>query len=104
MKLAVVLVHGIGNSRKNWANQIIPILESCLKSKLTNLLGKEAPTKMDDVVIISRAYWESVFRDGERKLREKFDGFLKPARAGGPWWDRLSKYLWGLFKKFQCGA
>ena len=42
MKLAVVLVHGIGNSRKNWANEIIPVIENRLKLKLQNILGKGA--------------------------------------------------------------
>ena len=101
MKLAVVLVHGIGNSRKNWANEIVPVLENRLKSKLQNILGKDAPAKIEDVVVISRAYWEGVFRDRERKLGGKFNGFPKPVKAGGPWWNRLLRYIWLIFKKYQ---
>ena len=62
MKLAVVLVHGIGSSRKNWANEIIPIIESRLKLKLQNILGKAALAKMDEVAVIRRVYWEGIFR------------------------------------------
>ena len=101
MKLAVVLVHGIGNSRKNWANEIIPALETRLKLKLQNILGKNAPLKMDDVAVISRVYWESIFKDREGDLKAKLDGFPKPVKAGGPWWNKLLRHLWLLFKKFQ---
>ena len=101
MKLAVVLVHGIGNYRKNWANKIIPAIEKRLRSKLRNILSKEAPNNIEDVVVISHAYWEGVFRDRERSLRQKFDGFPKPVKAGGPWWDKMSKRVWRIFKRFQ---
>ena len=101
MKLAVVLVHGIGNYRKNWANKIISAIENCLKSKLKDILGKEAPNDIEDVVVITRTYWEGVFKDREKHLRQKFDGFPKPVKAGGPWWDKINKHIWRLFKKFQ---
>ncbi|MBI3221450.1 MAG: hypothetical protein HYZ44_18210 [Bacteroidetes bacterium] len=101
MKLAVVLVHGIGNYRKNWASKIIPTIENRLKLKLKNILGSEAPKNIGDVVVISRTYWEGVFKDRERKLRNKFDGFPKPTKAGGPWWDEIGKYIWRPFKRFQ---
>ena len=101
MKLAVVLVHGIGNYRKDWANKIIPAIQSRLKSKLKSILGKDAPNNLDEVVVITRTYWEGVFKDREKHLRQKFDGFPKPVKAGGPWWDKMSKPLWRAFKKFQ---
>lgn len=101
LKLALVLVHGIGNNRKNWASKIIPAIKSRLKTKLKDILGKEAPSNVDDVVVISRTYWEGVFKDRERKLRNMFDGFPKPTKAGGPWWDELGKYVWRPFKRFQ---
>ena len=101
MKLSVVLVHGIGSYRKSWANKIIPAIERRLKSKLKNLLGKDAPNNLDEVIVITRAYWEGVFKDRERKLRDKFNGFPRPTKAGGPWWDTLGKYLWRPFKRFQ---
>ncbi len=101
MKLAVVLVHGIGNNRKNWASEIIPAIEHRLKSKLKNILDKEAPLSMDEVVVISRVYWEGIFKDRERELKDKFNGFPKPIKAGGPWWDKLLKWVWRLFKSFQ---
>ena len=85
MKLAVVLVHGIGNSRKNWANEIIPVLETRLKLKLQNILGKYAPVKIDEVAVISRVYWEGIFRGREGDLKAKLDGFPKAVKAGGPW-------------------
>jgi len=104
MKLAVVLVHGIGNYRKSWANKIIPAIEKRLKSKLKKLLGNEAPGNIDDVVVISRTYWEGVFKDRENHLRQTLDGFPRPVKAGGPWWDKVSKRVWRLFKKFQNGV
>jgi len=101
LKLAVVLVHGIGNYRKSWASKIIPAIESRLRSKLKDILGEEAPKDIDDVVVITRTYWEGIFKDREGKLRAKLDGFPKPMKAGGPWWDELGKYLWRPFKRFQ---
>lgn len=100
MKLAVVLIHGIGNSRRGWASKIIPAIENRLKSKLKNILG-EQPPGIHEIAIISHAYWEGIFRDRERKLEEKFNGFPKPVKAGGPWWDRLLRRIWRLFKRFQ---
>lgn len=101
MKLAVVLVHGIGDNRKDWADKIIPAIQKKLKSKLKSILGKEAPGKIDDVAVITRTYWEGIFKDREAKLREKLDGFPKPVKAGGPWWDKLLRYFWLLWKHFQ---
>ncbi|GEM_PF-1011752 len=97
MKLAVVLVHGIGNTRKDWADKIIPAVQSRLKSKLRNILGSQAPVAIDDVAVISYVYWEGVFNDRENKLKEALSGFPKPVKAGGPWWDRLLKWIRGIF-------
>ena len=101
MKLTLVLVHGIGSSRKNWADKIIPAIERRLKSKLKNLLGNQAPATIEEVAVISRVYWEGIFKEREAKLKTKLDGFPKPLKAGGPLWDRLLKYIWRLFKGFQ---
>ncbi len=65
MKLAVVLVHGIGNTRKDWADKIIPAVEGRLKSKLNKILGPQAPAAIDEVAVISHVYWEGVFNDRE---------------------------------------
>ena len=101
MKLTIVLVHGIGNSRKNWADEIIPLIQNRLKLKLQNILGKGVLLKMEDVAVISRVYWEGIFRGREGDLKAKLDGFPKPLKAGGPWWNKLLRYIWLLFKKFQ---
>lgn len=101
MKLAIVLVHGIGNTRNDWANKIIPAIERRLKSKLNKILGAQAPTAMDDVAVISYVYWEGVFNDRQNKLKVALDGFPKPVKAGGPWWDRLLKWIWRICKRFQ---
>lgn len=101
MKLAVVLVHGIGNNRKDWASEIIPAIEQRLKLKLKNILAKEAPLSMDEVVVISRVYWEGIFRDREKQLEGLFNGFPKPVKAGGPWRDRLLKFIWRAIKRLQ---
>ena len=90
MKLSLVLVHGVGNTKKNWADQIIPAIEKRLKSKLKNILGKAAPAALDDALVISCACWEGIFRSRERSLRQKFDGFPKPMKAGGLWWFQKS--------------
>ncbi len=101
MKLTLVLVHGIGNTRKNWSDKIIPAIERRLKSKLKKLLGTQAPTTMDEVAVISYVYWEGIFKEREAELNKKLDGFPKPIKAGGPWWNRLLRYIWKLFKGFQ---
>lgn len=101
MKLAVVLVHGIGNTRKDWADKIIPAVQRRLQSKLKKILGPQSPAAMDDVAVISHVYWEGVFNDRENKLKEALDGFPKPVKAGGPWWNRLLKRIWRFFKRIQ---
>jgi len=101
VKLAVVLVHGIGNTRKDWADRIIPAVQKRLKSKLKKILGPQTPATMDDVAVITYVYWEGVFNDRQNKLREALDGFPKPVKAGGPWWNRLFKWIWRVFKRFQ---
>ena len=70
MKLTLVLVHGIGNTRKNWSDKIIPAIEKRLKSKLKYHLGCQAPAKMDEVAIISRVYWEGIFKEREAELKD----------------------------------
>ena len=95
------MVHGIGNYRKNWAHEIIPAIEDRLKRKLSRILGPDAPKKTDEVAVITRVYWEGVFKGHEQKLREKFDGFPQPVKAGGRWPDKLLRILWSRFKKFQ---
>ena len=101
MKLTVILVHGIGSNRKDWADEIIPVIQKRLKSKLEKILGKDAPAKIDDVLVISRVYWEGIFKEREAELRKKLDGFPKPVKGGGPWWNRVLRYFWRIFKKFQ---
>jgi len=101
LKLVVVLVHGIGNTRKDWANKIIPAVERRLKFKLKKILGPEAPMTMDEVAVVSYVYWEGIFNDRQNKLKVALDGFPKPVKAGGPWWDRLLKRIWRFFKRIQ---
>lgn len=101
MKLAVVLVHGIGNSRNDWARAIIPAIENRLRLKLGSLLGVQAPTDMKEVLVISRVYWEGIFKERERHLREKFNGFPGPIKAGGDWPARLKRWVWRPFKRVQ---
>ena len=101
MKLTVVLVHGIGNSRKNWADDIIPVIQNCLKSKLEKILGKAVSAEIDDVLVISRVYWEGIFEEREAQLRKKLDGFPKPVKGGGSLWNKFFRLLWLLWKRFQ---
>ncbi len=103
-----MLVHGIGNTRKDWADKIIPAVQSRLKSKLNKILGPQAPATIDEVGVVTYVYWEGVFNDRQNKLKVALDGFPKPVKAGGSWWNIISKWwhrflnwIWRFFKKLQ---
>ena len=81
MKLTVILVHGIGNTRKNWSDKIIPAIQKRLKCKLRCLLGNQTPCNMDEVAVISRVYWVGIFKEREAELKKKLDGFPKPVKG-----------------------
>lgn len=106
MKLTLILVHGIGDNKKDWAKDIIPRIKTRLGVKLKVLLGDKAPADIDQVAVIGPTYWKDVFKDREKHLADVLDGFPKPTKGGGSLWVKIVKlfiWIWKGFKKIQDG-
>ena len=86
MRVAVVLVHGIGDQGLDWADAIMSALASAVSAQLAGLgLG---PVTADEALVLSRAHWAAALQARQRALGELPAG-AAPVESRGAWWRRL---------------
>lgn len=69
MKLAVLLVHGIGIKSPDWADSIIRGLRGALAEAVAFDAALANPPSADDMAVFEPVYWEDILRDREETLR-----------------------------------
>lgn len=73
MKLAVILVHGIGPTKENWAIDIIKELKDKTVSQISKILTDTKTPDIDEILEIRSVYWKDVFKKREDDLNKILD-------------------------------
>lgn len=96
MKLAVVLVHGIGGSTENWADEPIRRLNEKVLTQVKAILKDKAPADVSEVVLIKSVYWKTVLEKPENDLKKVLAGYFSWVLKSLKPWEWIFK---GLYKK-----
>ncbi len=110
MTLSILLVHGIGDNKKDWAIDIIRDLKKKTLSEIKNLVKTDFPEDADAVLQVSSVYWKDVFEKGEEELRRILDKAREDDAAhevkNNPFlrlWQFIRKLLLRLQNKITTG-
>ncbi len=98
MRLPVMFVHGIGDSKKDWAEATGRALRSKLAEQTGALLGARHACTADELTEIEGAYWKDVFEARETELKQILDGALETISVKGDFW--LARALTEMRNKF----
>lgn len=101
MKLAVLLVHGIGDTREDWAKPVIEKLQKKVLAELKRLLSDQAPADISEVLIIQSVYWKNTVQKPQERLRGILDDYRKALLAGLHPLLRLLIWVFRRWYRFQ---
>lgn len=98
MKLAVVLIHGIGDQKKDWAVKLTTDLKQKTCLRVNSLLNKTTPINVDEIITVTGVFWADVFQERQKNLRNKFETFLqnvprKPLKLEGSFIQKIVQFF-----------
>lgn len=101
MKLAVILVHGIGGSTEAWAEPVIQKLQSKFQGQLKNILKNQAPADVSDALVIKSVYWKTALEKPQNDLQTALAKYFGWVVQSLNFWDNLFKGIYKTFYKYQ---
>lgn len=101
MKLAVIFIHGIGGSDKNWAEPYIQKLQNKTLAELNNILKGKAPADSSETLAVKSVFWKTALQKPENDLRKILTDYFGWVVMGLNAWDRLFKGIFKVFYKYQ---
>src|SRR3989338_8607031 len=101
MKLAVVLVHGIGGSDENWAEPVIKKLQSKTLSEVGKILPGQSPSDVSEILVVSSVYWKTALQKPQNELQRVLAGYFGWVVQSLNAWDSLFKSVFKKFYKYQ---
>lgn len=84
MPQAVLLVHGIGDQRPEWAARIVARLRQAI-AQAAQALDPQA-SALEQSVAIGAVHWAAVLQTRQGVLRARLEGTRLPVVARPPWW------------------
>lgn len=97
MPLGVLLVHGVGDQKPEWADAHIRLLQQRLGQELAGLVAGQAPDPRE-AFLMGRVHWAGVLQGPQRALRH----ILDIAHAPEP--SSVDDSLWSKALKWVAGA
>jgi hypothetical protein len=101
MKLAIILIHGIGPIKEEWAEDIIEELKKKTASQITKLLTDTKTPDIDDIIEIRSVYWKGVFQKREDALNEILDRQIETMKIDGSFVSRIARAVHHKIYEFQ---
>lgn len=101
MKIAVILIHGIGGSDENWAQPVIQKLEEKTLRELKNILRDKAPASISDVAVMKSVYWKTVLEQPQNDLKNILGKYFGWVVKNLGLWDSLFKWVYKTFYKYK---
>ena len=93
MKLSIILVHGIGDQKKDWSKEIENDLKKKIPTQIKTLLDEIDPLKAEDILEIQSVYWKDIFKKREEELRRILNKSGDPIKLKAFWLKRLFQLL-----------
>lgn len=100
MRLGVVLVHGIGAQRPDWAREIIRTLQARVQAEVARRL-RGRPPAAEELAVFTSVHWADVLQERQRILREVLEAGQEPLAVGGPWWRALWSRVAARLKRIE---
>lgn len=100
MKLGVVLVHGIGRQRPEWARDIIRALQARVQAETARWLQGRPPAA-EELAVFASVHWADLLQERQRLLREALKAAEEPLPIGGTWWRTLWRRLIARVKRAE---
>ena len=97
-RLAVVLVHGVGDQQPDWADPIARQLERDVLAQLAHLLPSVPDPK--EVLAIQDVYWADILQERQRELY-KVLAKANQVEVSGSWWRKLVREAIRGFKRVE---
>jgi hypothetical protein len=101
MKLAAVMIHGIGGSAENWAQEPIRRLNEKILAQLKAILKDKAPAEISDVLVVKSVYWKTALQKPQNELQAVLARYFGWVLQGLNFWENLFKSIFKLFYKYQ---
>lgn len=101
MKLAVVLIHGIGGSNENWAAPVIKKLEDKTLIELRKSLKDKSPATIAEVLAIKSVYWKTALEKPQKDLKNILGTYFGWVIRNLNAWDSIFKAVYKQFYKYK---
>lgn len=101
MKLAAVMIHGIGGSTESWAEEPIRRLSEKILAQLKAILKSKAPADISEVLVIKSVYWKTVLQKPQNELQAMLARYFGWVIQSLNFWESLFKAIFKLLYKYQ---
>ena len=101
MQIGVILIHGIGRERREWADDTIRRLRALTHERVRTLLPGRAVPPPDDLLIVASAYWKDILHERQAAFKRILDTAHGQLRLRGARWRKLLGWLEWLVRYFE---
>jgi len=93
MKLAVILIHGIGPTKEGWATDIIKNLKNKTSEQINKFLADTKICNIDEILEIRSVYWKDIFQKREDDLNKILDQQIEALSVGASFIGNIAKVV-----------
>lgn len=101
MKLAIILIHGIGPTKEGWAEDIIKELKKKTACQINKLLTDAKAPDINEILEVRSVYWKDVFKKREDELNEILDQQIHVREVKASILIRIGRILIKKFRELQ---